>query len=182
MSGSAPDLIVERQETVLSPWVTLVARTVLSPQGSGVYHSLRQADYVNVVAETAAGQIVLVEQFRSAVECFTLELPGGLLEANEAPLDCAMRELAEEAGFRASEPLVPLGSFLADPGRLENRIWGYYAGRVEAIPGWQPENGVTRKLLAGAEVMTAIRSERFNGLHVGLLALAALRGMTVLPR
>ena len=58
-----------------------------------------------IVALTAAGEIVLVEQFRHPVGGRTIELPAGIVGddvAGEAPETTALRELDEETGFRAS--------------------------------------------------------------------------------
>ena len=58
-----------------------------------------------IVALTAAGEIVLVEQFRHPVGGRTIELPAGIVGddvAGEAPETTALRELEEETGFRAS--------------------------------------------------------------------------------
>ncbi|MCI6159000.1 MAG: NUDIX hydrolase [Selenomonadaceae bacterium] len=49
------------------------------------------------------GEIILVRQYRYPVECVTLEIPAGKLDApDEDPLDCAKRELAEETGYHAA--------------------------------------------------------------------------------
>jgi ADP-ribose diphosphatase len=63
------------------------------------------AEAVLVVALTADGCIVLVEEFRPAVGAAVICLPAGLVgdTGPEAPIDAAMRELAEETGFSASD-------------------------------------------------------------------------------
>ena len=45
--------------------------------------------------------IVLIKQFRYAVNKNIFELPAGTLEKNENPLICAKRELQEETGYKA---------------------------------------------------------------------------------
>ena len=54
-----------------------------------------------VVALTESGKIVLVRQYRTAIDRVTVEIPAGKLDPGEDPLDCAKRELHEETGFRA---------------------------------------------------------------------------------
>ncbi len=68
-----------------------------------------------VVAIDADGQVLLVRQLRPAVEANLLELPAGLVEPGEQPIDCARRELAEETGFSADR-LEPLVRFYTSPG------------------------------------------------------------------
>ncbi len=60
-------------------------------------------------------EVLLVEQYRKAVESMTLEIPAGTLEEGESPEECAMRELIEETGFQASN-LDKLVEFYPSPG------------------------------------------------------------------
>lgn len=54
-----------------------------------------------VVAVNAAGNLLMVRQYRNALDRFTLELPAGKLDAPDEPtLECAMRELEEETGYK----------------------------------------------------------------------------------
>jgi ADP-ribose diphosphatase len=61
------------------------------------------------------GQVVLVRQYRYAVDEAVWELPAGRLDPTEAPLDGARRELEEEVGLRAAR-LEPMGVFFTTPG------------------------------------------------------------------
>ena len=65
--------------------------------------------------------VILIEQFRIAIEREVIELPAGLLEPDEEPIQCAARELEEEIGYRARE-LVPLASFYSSVGFADERI------------------------------------------------------------
>ena len=53
-----------------------------------------------VVALTHSGKIVLVRQYRTALDRVTVEIPAGKLDPGEDPVECAKRELHEETGFR----------------------------------------------------------------------------------
>ena len=56
-------------------------------------------DWVNVIALTTDGQLVLVNQYRIGRERISLELPGGMMEPGEDPVAAGLRELQEETGF-----------------------------------------------------------------------------------
>jgi ADP-ribose pyrophosphatase len=58
---------------------------------------------VMVIAELPDGQWVLERQFRYPVQSVMVEFPAGKLDAGEASLDCARRELLEETGYTAKQ-------------------------------------------------------------------------------
>lgn len=169
---------VKRAERKLSPWVRLVERTVAADGAAdAIFHSLAQTDYVCVVALTPKNELVCVSQYRPAVDAVTLELPAGLLGADEAPHDCAVRELAEETGFRPGSPLTVLGSFYPDTGRLENRLWAFVARDLAPVANFSPEPEVAKVLVPITEVPRLIADGRFmHAMHIAALGLAVLRG------
>ncbi len=57
-----------------------------------------------VVPVTEDGKILMVRQYRNALDRYTLEIPAGALEAEDEPgRDCAARELEEETGYRSDD-------------------------------------------------------------------------------
>lgn len=58
---------------------------------------------VMIVAQLNDGQLVLERQFRYPVQAVMIEFPAGKLDAGEASLACAQRELLEETGYTARE-------------------------------------------------------------------------------
>lgn len=96
---------------------------------------LESPDWVNVVAVTPAGQVVLIRQFRHGREEITLEIPGGMVDAGESPAAAAKRELKEETGYEA-ESWHYLGRVTPNPAFLDNICHTYLA--LEAIQTGQP--------------------------------------------
>ena len=168
--------VVENTTTRLSPWVTLSNKHVVRKEGGedAIFHSLQQSDYVTVFAVRADGLIPLVRQFRPAVEQFTLELPGGLLDRDEEPVSVAISEIFEETGHRVVGKLELLGCLNPDTGRLENRFWTYFAEvSTEIDDNWVPESGIEPVLVSRHELREMIIDGRFNhALHIALIGLA----------
>jgi ADP-ribose pyrophosphatase len=93
---------------------------------------------VAIIARPAPGQIVLVKQHRHAVDSDLWEVPAGMIERNEPPIETAKRELLEETGYRA-ESLRFLWSIFTTPGFCEERIHFFVADGL--TPGdAQPED------------------------------------------
>ena len=174
-----PKITNVRSEKVISPWITLVTHTITTPEHPAPrdFHSLKQADYMGLLAVTADGKVICVRQYRPSLDRFTLELPAGLVDPGEEPATTAVRELEEETGFRVAGKIHTLGGWAADTGRLENRIWAYFAPRAEPIAGAKTEPGVEVVLLSKAEFKEAMVSGAFDhALHVAVVGMALVQG------
>jgi ADP-ribose pyrophosphatase len=79
-----------------------------------------------IVALDDAGRVCLLRQFRHAAGGWLEELPAGKLDGGEPPIECARRELAEEAGVAAGR-WDKLGEYLSSPGVLTEVIHLYLA-------------------------------------------------------
>lgn len=90
---------------------------------------LSAPDWVNVVAVTTEGQIVLVRQFRFGTDALSLEVPGGVIEAGEDPVAAGVRELAEETGYAGGQARL-LGTVHPNPAIQNNR---FHAVLVEGV-------------------------------------------------
>ena len=62
------------------------------------------SDWINVIAITVDKKIVMVKQYRFGTSNFELEIPGGVIENNEEPIEAGIRELREETGYIGSNP------------------------------------------------------------------------------
>jgi ADP-ribose pyrophosphatase len=89
------------------------------------------------------GHVVLVRNRRCAVGEVLWEIPAGTLEPGEPVEETAMRELAEETGYRAGS-LVKVGEFFPSPGVLSERTHLYEArGLVAGEPALEPGEEMT---------------------------------------
>jgi len=94
-----------------------------------------------VVAIDAGGRVCLLRQFRHAAGGWLTELPAGKLDGGEPPLECARRELAEEAGVRARR-WEKLGEFYSSPGVLTEVIHLFLAHDLEPADASPEEHEV----------------------------------------
>lgn len=90
------------------------------------FYVLNAPEWINVIAVTDRSEIVLVEQYRHGIDRTTLEIPGGMVDPGEEPLEAAMRELVEETGF-SSDNWVKLGEASSNPAILTNFTHLYLA-------------------------------------------------------
>ena len=60
-------------------------------------------DWVNIIAITKENNIVMVKQHRFGTSKTELEIPGGIIEEGEEPMEAAKRELLEETGYEGNE-------------------------------------------------------------------------------
>ncbi|TFK46045.1 hypothetical protein OE88DRAFT_1638999 [Heliocybe sulcata] len=59
---------------------------------------------------------VIIEQFRPPVNSYVVELPAGLIDADETPEDAALRELEEETGYKGDAVIESSPLQVCDPG------------------------------------------------------------------
>ena len=76
------------------------------------------------------GKICLIRQFRYGPREEFIEIPAGKLDAGEAPLDCAYRELEEETGYRTNK-LTFLTNIHPAIGFSNEKMWMYLAEELE---------------------------------------------------
>lgn len=81
---------------------------------------------VAIIAITDDEKIVMVEQYRKALERNIIEIPAGKLEKDEEPKGCAIRELEEETGYEC-ENIDWLISFYTSPGFADELVHLYVA-------------------------------------------------------
>jgi 8-oxo-dGTP pyrophosphatase MutT (NUDIX family) len=62
----------------------------------------------------------MVKQYRFGIQAMSWEIPGGVMDAGEEPIEAGLRELREETGYEPSSTRM-LGSVSANPAILDNR-------------------------------------------------------------
>lgn len=114
-----------RVETIPLPDGHTLERGIIEHPGSVVLVPLRE--------DTGKSEVIMLRQYRSALDKTILELPAGTREWHEDWLHCAQRELREETGYRA-EAFAPLGEFWPAPGLSDERMVLYLATDLALDP------------------------------------------------
>ncbi len=111
------------------PGFAVVREAVRLPDGTETsFHHVADLPSVVVLPVTPEGEVVVIEEWRQAVDRVNLGLPAGTLAgADEEPADAARRELAEETGYAAGE-LERLGTFEPANGAT-NYVFHYFLAR-----------------------------------------------------
>jgi len=115
--------------------------------------------WVNVVARTVGGAFVVVRQFRFGTEEVTTEVPGGVVDPGEEPLEAARRELREETGY-TSERWSLLAVVAPNPAFQSNRCWQFLAEDCERTQATEldPGEDIQVALLEESELRAEIES------------------------
>ncbi len=93
---------------------------------------VRHPGAVLIVPRLGPERVVLVSNYRIAVDKNLWELPAGTLEGDESPPDAAARELEEETGYRAGR-IEPLGQFYSSPGFCDELIHVFVAQELSFV-------------------------------------------------
>lgn len=81
---------------------------------------------VNIVGVTEDNKILMVRQYRHPIGAYSMEIPGGFIDANEEPETAAKREAVEETGYEFSS-IKYLGKTAPNPGVLTNFVHMFLA-------------------------------------------------------
>ncbi|MBM7705473.1 ADP-ribose pyrophosphatase [Chryseomicrobium aureum] len=113
--------------------ISLSVDDVVLPNGKPSKRELvKHPGAVAVIAITQDHKIVLVEQYRKALERTLVEIPAGKIEQGEDPKETAFRELEEETGYTASD-LHFVQSFATSPGFADEIIHIYVAQGLKKV-------------------------------------------------
>lgn len=179
--GSSKYQIVKQKQVLETPWVKIVTKIVRDNQTNETKDFLcaKPKDYTSILLEDEMKRICLVRQFRPAIEAWSLEFPGGLVEKNEAPIKSIKREVYEETGLFKWQHIHQFNSISPEVGRLDNVMHAFY-GTIASEVGdaWVQENGVEPVYLSKSSFRESIRRGEFNSAqHLAILSVAISEGI-----
>lgn len=124
----------------LKPWKIIDSRHLMPkfrmdncelPNGKPYKAFVLEFDaWANILAITKNNEVVLVKQYRHGVQELSLELPGGVVDEGESPLEGAKRELLEETGYGGGN-FIEIGRIYPNPAIQQNTLYCYLAMDVE---------------------------------------------------
>ena len=113
--------------------ISLRVEDVKLPDGNLAKRELvKHPGAVAIIPITAEGKLVLVKQYRKALNRTIIEIPAGRIEIGEAPLITAKRELEEETDYAAGK-FTYIQSFATSPGFADEIIHLYLAEELYDI-------------------------------------------------
>ena len=144
--------------------ISVAVGTFEGPDGSTFERDLvRHPGAVSIVPVDDDRTVLMVRQYRAAIDADLLEIPAGKRDVEDEPPDeTARRELEEEVGMRAGR-IQKLAEFYNSPGFSDERSWVYLALDLEPtqISAHSPEEEqMTIERVALDEVPTLIASGR----------------------
>ena len=126
--------ILYSEYLVKRPWLTARRDKLELPDGRIVpeYYVLEYPDWVNVIAITKEGQFVMERQYRYGANSVNFEIPCGVMENGETPLEAIQRELREETGYGGGN-WRELMCISANPTSMTNMTHCFVAEGVEKV-------------------------------------------------
>jgi len=135
-----------------------VNRLRLPNRAEGDWECIRHPGGALAVPVTPEGKLVLVRQYRFAVQGRLLEFPAGTVEPNEDPAQTIKREIEEETGYSAQQ-WRKLGEFFLAPGYSDEIIYAFLAqdlSRLDTPPNQDADEDMETVLLTPQELEQAI--------------------------
>lgn len=125
---------IESHTLIDRPWMNVRRDSVELPDGriNPEYYVLHYPTWINVVAETADGKLIIERQYRHALDVISTEICAGVAEKGEAPIDAAHRELLEETGFGGGDWELLMCS-APNPSAMDNLCYSFLARGVSRV-------------------------------------------------
>tara|TARA_B100000029_G_C17568636_1_gene955870 strand:- start:194 stop:748 length:555 start_codon:yes stop_codon:yes gene_type:complete len=127
---------------------TLSLRSDLIELDSGIQVKRNIVEHpgsVVIIPKTKNGNILMVSQWRHAIQQTLIELPAGHIDDGETPEEAGIRELQEEIGFKP-EKLISLSEIWIAPGWCNEKIFSFLA--LDLIPSQlEPDQDENIKIL-----------------------------------
>lgn len=168
-------LVVERR------WIEVHEQRVRLGNGHEIpeFHKVVMPSWAAVLCVTDTDQVVLVRQYRHGISEESVELPAGVIEPEESPLEAAKRELLEETGYVA-DAWSPIVTVATEPSRhtVHAHFFCARGARADRERAPEPSEDIELVELPRAELVSLCeRGGIVHGVHLGAILLAERQGL-----
>jgi 8-oxo-dGTP pyrophosphatase MutT (NUDIX family) len=127
-------VLLGNEQVFTTPIFNLHRRRSAHPKrGERDFFIIDPTDWVNIIPLTPRREVVMVRQFRHGISAFTVEVPGGMVDAtDETPAGAGRREMREESGYD-SDDIVALGRVHPNPAIQPNFCYSFLARKVKLV-------------------------------------------------
>lgn len=128
------------------------------------FYVIESVNWVNIVALTTDGKIVMIDQYRHGSNTVELEIPGGMMDPEDAsPLEAGLRELREETGYEGTQAEV-IGQIYANPAIMNNTCYTVLVRGCELKHNTELDHGedLATRLVEMKEIPDLVRSGRIG--------------------
>jgi ADP-ribose pyrophosphatase len=162
--GDKPDAQLGRREIYKGKIITVDRDTVRFPDGTTSEMDMVRHPGASAIVPFMSDpdgddpQLLLLRQYRYAAGGYIYEVPAGRLDGDEAPADCAVRELKEETGCSADR-MEPLFTMFTTPGFTDEKIHVFMAtGLTHGESAREADEFVDVVIMGLAEALELIRT------------------------
>jgi 8-oxo-dGTP pyrophosphatase MutT (NUDIX family) len=165
--------VLKSRFAVDRPWLRVREDHVRLPNGLELesFYVMEGRHWASVVAVTEDRHVVLVEQYRHGISTVTLELPAGMIDEGETPLEAARRELLEETGYHA-DAWHPLAIVAPEPNKSTLFAHFFVAENARRVGPPRPES--VEQIEVKLDLVDA--GGLHHGVQIGAILLAARKG------
>jgi ADP-ribose pyrophosphatase len=124
------------------------------------FYVIESVNWVNVIALTTDGKLVMIEQYRHGSNTVEIEIPGGMMDPEDAsPLEAGLRELREETGYEGTHAEV-IGQIYANPAIMNNICYTVLVQNCELKHKIELDHGedLATRLVEIEEIADLVRS------------------------
>lgn len=124
---------------------------------------IKTNDWVQAIGVTENKELILIQQYRFGTDSLSWEVPGGVIDKGESPVDAAVRELKEETGFIGKKNTL-LAHNWPNPAILNNTVYFVLIEGCHPIgeTAWDEHEELAIKTVPLSEVDTLIAKGTFN--------------------
>ncbi len=157
----------------IGPWLSVRQECVELPNGNQIptWFVLEFPNWINVIAITKDGKMVMENQYRHALGETHYELVAGVIDPGETPLQAAQRELSEETGYEGGEWSLFM-TLSPNPTNHNNLSYTFLATGVEKVheQHQEPTEDIHVDVMDPEQVLEMLRDgEIIQALHAAPL-------------